>query len=325
MQGACHVSVYIRTNQRRAFLHVRRALAPCGLHLKAYHSCHLGFIVHPKSVPFGLCRSYSSASAFAPHLYHFVFPIEEKRSRESIDPLLRNRYFHFNQSITPLWFRFTFLFSSFFIYWSSFQSNQNPKTTPRLDHGDETKWEVSCLLRIWWESYVLQRCLSRAACNSVALPTHPFLGGSEPDQEDADWPRIAPHRRTGESILQKIVLIPWYLCFLRILNVCLNFSIAPTGSCIGFVHETSLECFSAFTGDSSLGFLFDLSYRYFKKNILKKMLCSHSKCSVLLLDVCFKPWDLYFLKILNICFSFGEWARVLMNIFGELLWYWFIS
>ena len=47
---------------------------PCGLHPKAYHSCHLGFIVHPKSVPFGLCRSYSSASAFAPHLYHFVFP-----------------------------------------------------------------------------------------------------------------------------------------------------------------------------------------------------------------------------------------------------------
>ena len=130
-------------------------------------------------------------------------PIEEKRSRESIDPLRRNRYFRFNQSITPLWFRFTFLFSSFFIYWSSFQSNQNPKTTPSLDHGDETKWEVYCLLRLWWESYVLQRCLSRAACNSVALPTHPFLGRSEPDQEDTDWPRNAPHRRTGKSILQK--------------------------------------------------------------------------------------------------------------------------
>ncbi|KAG5374713.1 hypothetical protein IGI04_039309 [Brassica rapa subsp. trilocularis] len=34
-----------------------------------------------------------------------------------------------------------------------------------------------------------------SACSSVALPTNPFLGGSEPDQEDAYWPRNAPHRR----------------------------------------------------------------------------------------------------------------------------------
>lgn len=162
------------------------------------------------------------------------------------------------------------LFILLYILIFLFHINQNPRTTQNSIHGDETKWEVACLLRLGWTIHVLQGCLSRSPWSSATLPTHPFLGGSEPDQEDADWPRIAPHRRTGESILQKIVLIPWYLCFLRILNVCLNFSIAPTGSCIGFVHETSLECFSAFTGDSSLGFLFDLSYRYFKKNILKK-------------------------------------------------------
>ena len=47
-------------------------------------------------------------------------PIEEQRTLESIDSILRNQYFRFYQSIPPLWFRFTSLFSSSFICWSFF-------------------------------------------------------------------------------------------------------------------------------------------------------------------------------------------------------------
>lgn len=54
-----------------------------------------------------------------------------------------------------------------------------------------------------------------------------------------------------------------------------NFRFSTSPTCIGFVHETTLECFFAFSGDSSLGCLFDLLYRF----------CWHSKCSMFLLKI----------------------------------------
>ena len=224
-QGACHVGSVIRTNQGQVFRHVRRPreqytvwASPDKRAVRAIwaspfirHACHLGYIgVIPRRLLLFLNPTTSSSQ------------IEEQRrriNRATSTPSI----FRFNQSISSLWFRFTSLFSYFFIYWSSFQSTQNPRTTPSLIHGDETKWKGSCLLRLWRKSHVIQRCLSRSACSSVALPTHSFLGGSEPDQENAYWSQNAPHRRAGESILQKIVSIPWDLFLLRILNVCFSF------------------------------------------------------------------------------------------------------
>ncbi|KAF3493560.1 hypothetical protein DY000_02058108 [Brassica cretica] len=47
------------------------------------------------------------------------------------------------------------------------------------------------------------------------------------------------------------------------------------GSCIGFVHETSLECFSAYTGDSSLGSVYQLNNFYGSKNKLMYRVADH--------------------------------------------------
>ena len=74
--------------------------------------------------------------------------------------------------------------------------NQNPKNETSI-YGDETKWKVNCLLRFRRHRHVLQRCLSGSPQISVAVSAPPFLGGLEPNKEDAYWPRDAAHRRTG--------------------------------------------------------------------------------------------------------------------------------
>ena len=79
-------------------------------------------------------------------------------------------------------------------------TNQNLKNTQTSIHGDETKWEVNCLLRLRRQIHVLQRCLTGSPRIPVAVSAHPFMGGLEPNKEDAYWPRDAAHRRTGTVI-----------------------------------------------------------------------------------------------------------------------------
>ena len=81
-----------------------------------------------------------------------------------------------------------------YILFSPSCSNQNPRNS--ID-GDETAWEVYCLLRLRRKSPLPQRSLARFPRSSVAVSAHPFLGGLEPAEEDAYWHGDATHRRTG--------------------------------------------------------------------------------------------------------------------------------
>ncbi|WZZ61559.1 hypothetical protein YC2023_061666 [Brassica napus] len=89
------------------------------------------------------------------------------------------------------------LFLLLYILLSFLCKNQTPKNTQTSIYGDDTKWEVNCLLRIRRQSHVLQRYLSPRI--SVAVSAPPFLGGLEPNKEDVYWPRDAAHQRTGNS------------------------------------------------------------------------------------------------------------------------------
>ena len=132
----------------------------------------------------------------------------------------------FMASIQLPFFLLLYILLSFLI------TNQNPKNAQTSIHGDETKWEVNCHLRLRRQSHVLKRCLTGSPWISVAVSAHPFLGGLEPSEEDAYWPRDVDHRRTGTVIFPIIYLktfLPNYLCcvyvFLRREQLFKDFSV----------------------------------------------------------------------------------------------------
>ena len=117
---------------------------------------NLGFM----GLPFGLqgvsclrqkslSRTEPSKDDDSPHPYHFVFS-----DRRATNPRI-NR---FNPTQSILLFRSinTYIMISFhlplflLLYMLIFllRTKQNPRTTQISSHGDETKWEVSCLFRL---------------------------------------------------------------------------------------------------------------------------------------------------------------------------------
>ena len=151
-----------------------------------------------------LSRTEPSNDDDSPHPYHFVFS-----DRRATNPRINRS----NSTQSILSFRsintslmISFHLPLFLLLYMMIALLRTKKTLePLKSQADEMKWEVSCLFRLWRKSHVLQRCLSKSPWNSVTLPTHQFLGGSEPDKEDTYWPENAPHWRTGTSILQKVV------------------------------------------------------------------------------------------------------------------------
>ena len=121
---------------------------------------------------------------------HFVFSPSNRRL------CVFHRFFTINFAIN-LFLMVLFHLPPFLLLYILFSpscSNQNPRNS--ID-GDETAWEVYCLLRLRRKSPLPQRSLARSPRSSVAVSAHPFLGGLEPAKEDAYWHGDATHRRTG--------------------------------------------------------------------------------------------------------------------------------